>query len=206
MVKKMTYNEQQLLKSAEEEFLEKGYTNTKTTEIAKRAGVTHAMLHYYYRTKENLFEVVLANKLEELSGTFFLTIKQDLPFLEKIKKSVEDHFDFIALNPRFPTFIFTEILANKDAQAQLFRLIKPKAQNLVRLIKKEMQEEVSKGRIRYMDPFNLIYSIISLNVFAFMALPIFTSVYELSEMQIKEFIEHRKKQNVAIILQQLKIE
>ena len=55
--------EQAILKAAEEEFLKKGYALSKTTDIAKQAGVTHAMLHYYFRTKENLFEKVFSQKV-----------------------------------------------------------------------------------------------------------------------------------------------
>ena len=50
--------EQAIMEAAEKEFLDKGYTLTKTTEIARIAGVNHAMLHYYFRTKDNLFEKV----------------------------------------------------------------------------------------------------------------------------------------------------
>lgn len=48
--------EQEILKAAEQEFLTKGYDGARTTSIAQAAGVTHAMLHYYFRTKEQLFD------------------------------------------------------------------------------------------------------------------------------------------------------
>ena len=54
MKEETSNTEQSILKAAEKEFLKKGFSGSKTTEIAKEAGVTHAMLHYYFRTKENL--------------------------------------------------------------------------------------------------------------------------------------------------------
>ena len=56
-----------ILKAAEEEFLTKGYAGARTTEIAKVAGVSHTMLHYYFRTKENLFNCVYEQKVKLLS-------------------------------------------------------------------------------------------------------------------------------------------
>ena len=54
--------EQIILEAAEAEFLEKGYGNAKTVAIAQRAGVSHSMLHYYYRTKEQLFQKIFKAK------------------------------------------------------------------------------------------------------------------------------------------------
>lgn len=83
---KETNTEQLLPEAAEAEFLEKGYGKARTTEIAKRAGVNHAMLHYYFRTKEHLFEVVFRNKAALMSEVLYFSFNQDLPFLEKVKK------------------------------------------------------------------------------------------------------------------------
>ena len=79
--------EQAILKAAEKEFIEKGYALSKTTEIAKAAGVTHAMLHYYFRTKENLFDKVFQEKSRLIAGSFASIVNEDLPFLEKVAKS-----------------------------------------------------------------------------------------------------------------------
>ena len=63
VMSKKDNTEQAILQTAETEFLDKGFALAKTTEIAKQAGVTHAMLHYYYRTKEKLFERVFQEKV-----------------------------------------------------------------------------------------------------------------------------------------------
>ena len=66
MKEETSNTEQSILKAAEKEFLKKGFSGSKTTEIAKEAGVTHAMLHYYFRTKENLFNKVFEEKAKQL--------------------------------------------------------------------------------------------------------------------------------------------
>ena len=65
-----------ILQAAEKEFFEKGYSGAKTTAIAEAAGVTHAMLHYYFRTKDKLFEKIVSDKIGNLGATsaFWLPI------------------------------------------------------------------------------------------------------------------------------------
>ena len=85
MKEETSNTEQSILKAAEKEFLKKGFSGSKTTEIAKEAGVTHAMLHYYFRTKENLFNKVFEEKAKQLADTFLSRVDESLLFLEKIK-------------------------------------------------------------------------------------------------------------------------
>ena len=58
--------EARILQAAEKEFFEKGYAGARTVSIAEAAGVTHAMLHYYFRTKDKLFEQIVAGKINML--------------------------------------------------------------------------------------------------------------------------------------------
>lgn len=60
--------ESRILAAAEGEFLDKGFDGARTTTIAARAGVTHAMLHYYFRTKGQLFERIISSKIEQLKN------------------------------------------------------------------------------------------------------------------------------------------
>lgn len=68
--------ESEILKAAEQEFMLKGFDGTKTTSIAHAAGVTHAMLHYYFRTKEQLFERILTEKVQLMSESVLAAFGQ----------------------------------------------------------------------------------------------------------------------------------
>ena len=94
-MKKEDNTEQLILKAAEEEFLEKGFVLAKTTEIARRAGVTHAMLHYYYRTKENLFEQVFRQKVQLVAKSLDTAFDEQLPFAQQLETLIQVHFEFI---------------------------------------------------------------------------------------------------------------
>lgn len=205
MTTKETNNEQLILEVAEREFLEKGFNNAKTTEIAKKAGVTHAMLHYYFRTKENLFDVIFHKKSEVIANTLIVSFNNDLPFLDRIKKGIEEHFDFIASNPLLPNFIFNEILNNEERKKRFVDIIKPKAFHVVETLKVEVDKEIKAGRIRNIEPYDLILNIISMNAFIFIASPALKGVLDLNKKQYELFLQRRKAMNVDLILSQLKI-
>ena len=78
-----------ILEAAEAEFLEKGYDGAKMLSIARRAGVAHSMLHYYYRSKENLFQAVMLRKTREIVPMFKGVFEEDLPFEETLNRMRE---------------------------------------------------------------------------------------------------------------------
>lgn len=202
---KETDSEKLILEAAEAEFIEKGYGKSRTTEIAKRAGVNHAMLHYYFRTKENLFEVVFKKKAQLMSEVLLFSFTMDLPFLEKIKKGIEDHFDLLAKNPGLPNFIFNEIAHDDRLRTLFVNVIKEKANAIRDSLKQEIENEVEKGTIRYIDAYDLLFSIVSLNIFVFIGKPLVLGILELDEDQFLRFLEHRKQVNVEIILKRLEL-
>ena len=202
---KETDSEKLILEAAEAEFIEKGYGKSRTTEIAKRAGVNHAMLHYYFRTKENLFEVVFKKKAKLMSEVLLFSFTMDLPFLEKIKKGIEDHFDLFAKNPGLPNFIFNEIAHDDRLRTLFVNVIKEKANAIRDSLKQEIDNEVEKGTIRYIDAYDLLFSIVSLNIFVFIGKPLVLGILELDEDQFLRFLEHRKQVNVEIILNRLQL-
>ncbi len=204
MAGKEKNNEQLILEAAEVEFIEKGYASAKTTDIARRAGVTHAMLHYYFRTKENLFAVVFQGKVELFVNTLLLSFDQQLPFMDKLRKGIESHFDLIAAHPRLPYFIFSEILTNEERRNSFFAVLRPKVARMMERVSEEINAEVAKGRIRPVAPVDLLLNVLSLNVFFFVAQPIVGGLFGLNEKQNKALLEHRRQSNVELILGQLK--
>ncbi len=206
MTKKNVPNntEETILMVAKNIFLKKGYKMTTTTEIAHQAGVTHAMLHYYYRTKENLFNKVYEHYIKIMLDSFSLFLNEDLPFIEKITFSIEAHFDFIAANPQLPYFIVSELI-NDNSFIKLPQKILPSIENVFNKLESNIQQEVDAGRISYISAQNLIYDIICLNAFAFIALPALKNNDCISEEEYSKFISQRKTENVQTILNRIAI-
>lgn len=197
--------EQFILQCAEEVFLERGFDGAKTTEIAKRAGVNHAMIHYYFRTKQSLFDVVFKSKVELFATSFSDTMAQDLPLFEKLKQAIEEHFDFLAKNPRLPFFLYSEI-ANSDQRKHIFiDAVMEKVKDTIHELEEALAEEHAKGTIRKMKATELLMNIVALNVTTFLAYPLLQVLVTDPEEE-KEMVEQRKAGNVEFVLNSIKLE
>lgn len=203
MEKKDTNTEHIIKKAAEYEFLTRGYAGAKTTEIAKRAGVNHAMLHYYFRTKENLFNIVFEEMIQVMASSFAGTFDQDLPFFEKIQLGIETHFNIMEQNPRLPFFIYSEIITNEKRKEMFAQKLYPNISRILKDLQTGLDIEVEKGKAKPAKAIDILLNIISLNVFAFLAEPFLSLIGEKNHINYKELLQHRKENNVQVILKSL---
>lgn len=199
--------EARILQAAEKEFFEKGYAGARTASIAEAAGVTHAMLHYYFRTKDKLFEQIVAGKINMLGDIILSAIGDgNLPLEERIRQGVERHFDFIAANRDLPRFIVNEVLSRPNHIEIMKRNALHVVNSLLGSLQREIDEYAARGLCRKVDARMLLIDIVSLNVFPFMAAPIVYSAIGDSYSNYDEFLAIRKKENVETILNKLKIQ
>jgi len=199
-------NEQLILEAAEIEFLEKGYKNAATTAIAKRAGVTHAMLHYYFRTKENLFQRIFLQKIQMLSEIFEDIYGKELPFTETVRLFIEEQFNFVAKNPQLPRFFLNEISANKENRNLLFEVVVPKASVIFQKINALLNNEIAAGRVRPIALPNLMMNILSINISTFLALPSLQDIFPITNSAaLTNFLNERRESNVQFVLNALRV-
>ena len=197
--------EQLILEIAEKLFIEKGYTGVKTTEIADEAGVNHALLHYYFRTKDNLFNQIFEQKAAQLLECFSITFDSDSDFFEKLEKGIETHFDLLSRTPKLPLFILREIVTDKERKAFILKNLLPVGKEMYKKFNVIVREEIQKGVIRPVKTIDLLLNIISLNVFAFVATQIFFDTETEEEQEnLHKFLEERKKSNINLIINSLK--
>jgi AcrR family transcriptional regulator len=197
--------EQIILEAAEKLFVEKGFAGTKTTEIADEAGVNHALLHYYFRTKENLFNRIFEQKLSQVLSNFLLITDDNTPFFDKLKNGIEAHFDFIGKNPKLPIFVLQEVVMDKSRRDFMEKNLFPTGKVLYENFKIAIRKEMKKGVIRPVKAMDILLNIVSLNVFAFVAAQIlFDMDAEESREKLHIFLEERKKNNVNLIINSLK--
>ena len=198
--------ESRILQAAEKEFFEKGYAGARTTSIAEAAGVTHAMLHYYFRTKDKLFERIVSGKINMLGEIILSAIGDDnLPLEDRIRQGVERHFDFVSLNRDLPRFIVNEVLTHPERVEILKTGIQDIVNSLLDNLQQEIDRHAAKGLCMQADARMLLIDIVSLNIFPFMAAPIVMGVIGHSYESYDEFLSMRKKENVETILNKLKI-
>lgn len=198
--------ESRILQAAENEFFEKGYAGARTASIAEAAGVTHAMLHYYFRTKDKLFERIVSEKISILGNIIISAIgDEDLTLEDRIRQGIERHFDFIAANRDLPKFIVNEVLTRPDVVEMMKCNIQNIVNNLLNSLQHEIDAYAAKGLCRQVNARMLLIDIVSLNVFPFMAAPIILGALGDSYNSYDEFLALRKTENVETILNKLKI-
>lgn len=198
--------ESKILQAAENEFFEKGYAGARTASIAEAAGVTHAMLHYYFRTKDKLFERIVSEKISILGNIIISAIgDEDLTLEDRIRQGIERHFDFIAANRDLPKFIVNEVLTRPDVVEMIKCNIQSIVNNLLNSLQHEIDAYAAKGLCRQVNARMLLIDIVSLNVFPFMAAPIVLGAIGDSYNSYDEFLALRKTENVETILNKLKI-
>jgi TetR/AcrR family transcriptional regulator len=188
--------ENKILDAARQVFTQHGMAGARMQEIADRAGINKALLHYYFRSKDMLFERVFMETLQTNAPLLFGILAQDIPLREKLFQFVEYYVELMKSNPFMPLFILSEINRNPDA---LFGKIGPKVSAVAAGLKKQLEVEEAKGNIRHIEPVDLISSIMGLCVFPVIAKPMIKPVFALSEEDYEKFLERRKKEVPAII-------
>ena len=196
--------EQQILEAAEQEFLEKGYDGARTTSIAKTAGVTHAMLHYYFRTKEQLFEHIIDKKMSEIVPLMtHLFGNSGLPLVERIEEAVSVHFDFVVSNPDLPRFLINEVLPNKE-RCDLFRSKIENVLYFVDNLQREVNEAAARGEVEQFNVLLLFQSILSLNIFPSLMANMIENLLSDNRQSIEMLLAQRKTENIELIMRRIK--
>lgn len=197
--------EQEILKAAEQEFLTKGYDGARTTSIALAAGVTHAMLHYYFRTKEQLFDRIVESKFVTMSQSLIAILGDPtLPIVERIKGGIEAHFDFVAANPELPRFVINEIVSRPGRYDILYKRVGVVVDNVYNGLQADIDHAAERGDIERVDAKMLLISIMSLNIFTFIAYPFMEPLMGELMADRERFLTARKAENVETILKRIK--
>ena len=194
--KKSIETEQSILNAARSIFFTKGLQGARMQEIADEAGINKALLHYYFRSKDQLFEKVFY----EAIGQFFPGLRSILtsgkPVTETVEEFVHFYISMLIENPFLPGFIFHEMSTNKE---RLAGFLTHKG-NPIQLFLKHMQSEMDAGRIRQFDPRQFFVSMMSMCIFPFIGKPMLSIALELDETSFLALMEERKQ----FVIQQLK--
>ena len=181
--------EEKILAAAEETFVTDGYEGARMQNIADKAGINKAMLHYYFRSKELLFE-----KIFEMKSKFFfpavkdMMLNEDLSFIEKMEVFVEHYVEFLTKYPFIPFFVIRTVNSS-GTQGFIEKL--PFKASLVEGVVSAYHRDHKKGMVADIDPYQFLLSVIGMCVFPFLARPILKVVFETKEGKFEEMMNTR---------------
>lgn len=169
--------EEIILQAAMDVFVEKGWNGARMQEIADRAKINKALLHYYFRSKENLYDRII-----ETVFTFFFRQIEEALQAEDSFELVLRHFinaivETIAANPRIPQFVMHELSqGGKNAMRILTDVIGKGGITLPQRMYALVRRELDAGRIRPVNPPQLIITILGACIYYFVMEPIVSTV------------------------------
>jgi|WetSurMetagenome_2_1015567.scaffolds.fasta_scaffold569230_1 TetR/AcrR family transcriptional regulator len=206
MVKNMTDNEklteEKIFDAASIVFQEKGMDGARMQDIANRAGINKALLHYYFRTKDLLFEAVFQKVAGRMLDKFAPVFREDISIEEKIRFFYREHIKFMKENPRLPSFILNEINRHPDRIKKMIRNID--FRRLWETLEKQHKKELEEYNITFESVPQIMVSIASLSVFPFAARGILEEIFDNLHVDFDSFVEERKDFAAEFVLSALK--
>lgn len=194
--------EEQILNAAKDVFQQKGKDGARMQEIADKAGINKAMLHYYYRSKQLLFEAVFSSAFSLLAPQLNKILNDDSSIEEKVRSFTHNYISFISKHPYLPNFVIQELNRNpkfieKIQQNSAFPSLE-KFENQVAL-------EVEQGILKPTDGKQLFINIISMNIFPFIATPLIKGLTQVDDKGFQGLMEARKNALSDFIIDAIKL-
>ena len=198
--------EQKIFDAADRVFARRGTDGARMQEIAEEAGVNKALLHYYYRTKDQLAEAVFKRIVAKFLPNVVQVMASDLELEEKVERIVHTYLDQLSRRPYIPGYVISEITHHPDRLPKLFEAV---AANQVRKqvltkLKRQIEERVAAGTLAPITPEQFFVNLVSLCIFPFAARPMLLVVFGLDAKGFERFIEQRRKELPKFIMRAMR--
>ncbi len=197
-----TNTEEKILAAAEEEFIEKGKAGARMQRIADKAGINKSLLHYYYRTKDKLFEMIFYSAFKAVIPKINKALSSDIAIEDKIKIFTNEYISLIMKRPNIPVFIINEL----HTGSTFFVNTLNRFDIDLSVFEKQIKKEIKEGKIRPISVQQLILNIVSLCVFPIIAKPVATSIlFKDTDFEYDSMLEKRKTEVADFIINSIKL-
>ncbi len=193
--------EKQILDAAKKVFQTKGMNGARMQEIADKANINKAMLHYYYRSKQLLFEAVFKNAFALLAPQLNAILNDDSSIEDKIKNFTSNYISFIVKHPYLPSFIIQELNRNPDF---ILKLKDQKGFPNTEKFNNQVVQEVKNGILKPIKGEQLFINIMALNIFPFVAKPLIKAFVNVDNKEFKQLMNDRKTEVADFIINSIK--
>jgi AcrR family transcriptional regulator len=191
--------ESRIIEAAKQVFVRKGYEATTMGDIAAEVGISRTAMHYYFRTKEMMFDAIFAQLMELILPNINLVMNEESSILEKLPKVIDAYLTALLRNPLFPLFVVSEM--NRDMSHLFNAVIKNhgQIQPMIRL-RDQMLEEMEKGLLNKLPLEDIASTFIGLIVFPLLIRQALVTVFMNGDPEAFEAFIARRKQLVYDIM------
>jgi TetR/AcrR family transcriptional regulator len=181
-----------ILKAAINEFAEHGIAGARTDAIARAARVNKALLYYYFKDKEAIYQAVLDHVFSGLRDTVVPMLEGDLPPRQKVLNYLGAYFDYIAANPRFPRVVQGEwIRTGSDRVGQMKRVAQSYFRPIYQKLGEVLRAGIASGEFRPIDPMHFVPSMVAVIVFYFSAAPVIKELMKIDPLAPEQIAKRR---------------
>jgi|SRR5579864_694860 len=181
-----------ILQAAALEFAEHGIAGARTDAIARQARVNKALLYYYFKDKETLYDAVLDNAFSGLKTTVFRVLDSDLPPREKLLAYVGAYFDFVAANQIYPKLMQREMMHAREGRSpHIDKIIKNYFQPIFLRVAELLKLGIAHGEFRPVDPIHFVPSMVAMIVFYFSSAPVLRQIAHFNPLAPERVAERR---------------
>lgn len=197
--------EEKILDAASMVFTKKGFAATRTEDIARQAGMNRALLHYYYRDKQTIFNIIFETQFSEFfKGLFVIFDAGNISFFEKIRRMIHHEINTLLKHPDLARFVINEIAQDPERLLKHGNKIGINPRILIDAFEKQTEEEIKNGTIRPIEGRMLLIHIMSLCLYPFVARPVLETLMQLNSEQFTALMERRKEETYEFIINSIK--
>ena len=159
---------ERIIEVAKSLFMEKGYSDTSMSEIAEKVGINRPGLHYYFRTKDKMFNVVFGMIVMSVAPKFQnIILQKDLPIATRVEKVIDVYYQMLQKNPYLPLFILREMNRDINFLFNAFRSLD--VANFFEGLKTSLQEEMANGKLKQVPLRIVFFTFYSALIFPFIS-------------------------------------
>ena len=183
--------EQKIIEAAEIVFHEKGFDGARMQEIADKASINKGLLHYYFKSKDALFDAIFNMAIKKMSGSINSILKMDITLEEKINLIIDSYMNLLLRNSSLPRFVITEL--NKDSDRFIKKYLSGEINNVFVNFINSVQKEIDAGKIKPIDPKHLFMNMISMILFPFIGKPMIQVLIGVDNKEFNKLIQERRE-------------
>lgn len=171
-------------------FHKKGFAATRTRDIAEEAGINLALLNYYFRSKQKLFEIILMETMQGFFQSMTMVYNDEQTTLDqKVETIAERYIDMMITDPHVPNFLLNELRNNPSGFVEKLNM---KKIIMGSVFFKQFQKAMLNTK-NQIHPLNFIMNLMGLVMFPFIASPIVKMLGDLNDEDFNKMITERKK-------------
>lgn len=198
-----------ILDAAHAVFIRRGTSGARMQQIAEEAGVNKALLHYYFRSKDQLSNAVFRRAAGELLPAILEILSSDLDLEEKVTRVIDVELTQLLRRPYLPAYILSEINHQPERVPQFLAAIVGMTPDAIRPrlftnIRKQIAAAVGEGRMAPISAEEFLINLLSLCIFPFAARPMYMAIAGFDDEGFARFMERRKKELPAFFLRALR--